>query len=784
MFDEKIKVHFTKLKLLFISLFWGTLPLICNASSSDSNYILHYQHATSPPPIDQLRFKLYYHSPRFKQIVVQATYQGSSCSQILKDLKGFSHCYTVNKSYQDIEAQTHCLSNSTEKVIDTPFADDKAILAIDQVRCNPMPATEATDHPFIDGRDKFNNIERGKLTPFWAQEAVGSFEARTLLHNYENKLNQEGKDSLSSTNIGIIDGEFNVAAMAKTKLSPALRDCLKTHKNPKECGLITNYTPDENGKPKEADGHGSAVTHLIINTGTPIGVSSKGQVSIISSAPTGIDYLKAFDYYFKTNLGEGRPQVVNMSMGLPNFLDSQIHELLQESTLVASSGNSYPAEIDTIKQENPQIIVVGSVVSNGTSSMFSQEGKSVDIVAPSDTHIQSVGADGETLRNFGGTSGATPLVTGVVADLQSLLPGATPEELTIILKRSSIPVIATMTKGNNGAGSLNAYGAFSAAIHLRESGWPKNRNKVNSSSTYDFSKKASNQQAQAVKLLQEMDCQKRRMGFHLLRQAFFMDPRNEETRRQLAEIYRSYGYESQANYYEPPQDALKSTQIKNYAQGKKIFSSIKNKNIKRLRKLLNQGASAAMTAGSTGERGSGTTIANVSRLIDDPQLACQMIDLLVEHGASANPSDKGYLLHHNEHTESLSALTWASAIGSPQLVQKLLSTEKFDINYTPDVTGRTATYLAAEAGNSEILKMLIAHGANVNASDIFSQTTPLTQAVENGHVEAVKLLLEAGANKDVKVFNQYSLEVYCQTDCPPESKEEILKLLRTEKKSF
>ncbi len=66
-----------------------------------------------------------------------------------------------------------------------------------------------------------------------------------------------------------------------------------------------------------------------------------------------------------------------------------------------------------------------------------------------------------------------------------------------------------------------------------------------------------------------------------------------------------------------------------------------------------------------------------------------------------------------------------------------------------DQYGTTALEHAAEAGHSEIVKLLIEKKANVNMPDLRG-TTPLMLAVWNGHLETVKVLLEAGADVNLR----------------------------------
>src|SRR6185295_10671641 len=67
--------------------------------------------------------------------------------------------------------------------------------------------------------------------------------------------------------------------------------------------------------------------------------------------------------------------------------------------------------------------------------------------------------------------------------------------------------------------------------------------------------------------------------------------------------------------------------------------------------------------------------------------------------------------------------------------------------------GETALMTAAGNGNVDAIKVLLAHGASVNAKEAWKQQTPLMWAAHEGNTQAVKLLLEAGANvNDRSIF--------------------------------
>jgi ankyrin repeat protein len=65
--------------------------------------------------------------------------------------------------------------------------------------------------------------------------------------------------------------------------------------------------------------------------------------------------------------------------------------------------------------------------------------------------------------------------------------------------------------------------------------------------------------------------------------------------------------------------------------------------------------------------------------------------------------------------------------------------------------GATALFKAAERGHTEIVKLLLARGADVTVKDTFYNATAMTWALSNGHVETVRALLEkdSGSVSDV-----------------------------------
>jgi ankyrin repeat protein len=68
------------------------------------------------------------------------------------------------------------------------------------------------------------------------------------------------------------------------------------------------------------------------------------------------------------------------------------------------------------------------------------------------------------------------------------------------------------------------------------------------------------------------------------------------------------------------------------------------------------------------------------------------------------------------------------------------------INTHDKLYGWTPLHWAAEAGHTNIVALLLDHGAEVNAVTLKADCIPMHLATQNGHTDAAKLLLDKGAN--------------------------------------
>jgi len=94
------------------------------------------------------------------------------------------------------------------------------------------------------------------------------------------------------------------------------------------------------------------------------------------------------------------------------------------------------------------------------------------------------------------------------------------------------------------------------------------------------------------------------------------------------------------------------------------------------------------------------------------------------------------------------ALQQAAASGQVSDAEAILKAEP-DLVKCRDSRGWTALYVAAFNGQTEVIPMLVAHGAAVDAADQ-DGTTPLYSAAFRGNIDVVRALLEHGANIEAR----------------------------------
>ena len=377
-------------------------------------------------------------------------------------------------------------------------------------------------------------LMKGKLSDYWAQELIGS----DLLREELEKIPPPDIENWISV-FDTTEEDHNISV--KNLISDeALHAVLPELGERKVPFLDTNPRIGfSSGDYKKAKGY-------------------KPSLSMYETSYPG-DYLFGFK--------KRSPHYINNSM---YWVESEdIYEVFKElsssgvskSIVVTISGNRFPQRLDDIKRKASKdydVIVVGSFSPKGLVSDFSQSGEELSILAPSDNWLTSAGKNGE-YRKFGGTSGATPLVTGSLAGFEWLSGyHPTAKEAKVLLEKTALPTLHSFEKPPiNGAGLLNAYKLGEVAKRLKEKCGPSIscfKEEILKDKNYHFPEDKSLKRdvarffpfcsagGEAGALSNLSGCEEKEKLFKRLRKAVLLRP-SEELLKSLSCIYKAGGFE-------------------------------------------------------------------------------------------------------------------------------------------------------------------------------------------------------------------------------------------------
>ncbi|KAK6513075.1 hypothetical protein TWF506_009238 [Arthrobotrys conoides] len=116
----------------------------------------------------------------------------------------------------------------------------------------------------------------------------------------------------------------------------------------------------------------------------------------------------------------------------------------------------------------------------------------------------------------------------------------------------------------------------------------------------------------------------------------------------------------------------------------------------------------------------------------------EIVKLLLAKGAKADPRD----------ARGVTPLFSASQKGSVSIVKLLAGRKDVDIDVATVKEKRTPIHQAAQGGHTEVVKILLEHGAACDPRDN-DGTSPLYAASQSGYTNIVEMLLKQGANAEV-----------------------------------
>lgn len=351
---------------------------------------------------------------------------------------------------------------------------------------------------------------KGKLSKLWDREAIGTPEVRQLVVSL--------KFPWHASEVRIFDSEFDINK--DFLVSPQVRQSLRLadmyRLDAREVKRIpTSATfPSQSLlmlPPSELE-HGVLVAHLLAGKSPLPGISTRGEISLLSDA----DPLRDADSRKYLEL----PGVVNLSKSTETQDVDDLASLGEKTLFVAAAGNYFPDKSDNVilasraleQGGKAKIIPVGAINPDGTISDYSIADNSVVVTTPGE-HVFSF--DGEEEMQFRRTSAASPAVSGVLADVRSILPQLTQDNAVLLLESTAIKTATNEVSGLNGAGVVNHYKMVRVALRLAKDGYD-GESMPDSLDTYlDFSKEVTDL-INASKDAEEF--------FLNLRRAFFLDP--------------------------------------------------------------------------------------------------------------------------------------------------------------------------------------------------------------------------------------------------------------------
>ncbi len=184
-------------------------------------------------------------------------------------------------------------------------------------------------------------------------------------------------------------------------------------------------------------------------------------VKVINSEGDGNSRIVANGIHWAADNGA---TVINLSIGGPEYSQSVAREIgyarTKNVTVVAAGGNQ-PTERD-YPADDQNVITVGATDQNNNPADFTSVVNKMDVAAPGVKITVSLPEKGNDLYAVSGTSFSAPIVSGIVALMQSIRPGLRQEDALAILKSTARDIGTPGPDAASGAGLVDAAQALRA----------------------------------------------------------------------------------------------------------------------------------------------------------------------------------------------------------------------------------------------------------------------------------------------------------------------------------
>ncbi|MDQ6834337.1 MAG: S8 family serine peptidase [Chloroflexota bacterium] len=241
--------------------------------------------------------------------------------------------------------------------------------------------------------------------------------------------------------------------------------------------FVDNTSSTSDDSPSQ---HGTIVSVLAAGRGND-GVGEAGvawgvkilPIKVINSVGDGNSIAVANGIHWAVDHGA---TVINLSLGGPDFSQSVAREISyarsRNISIVAAAGNE-PTERD-YPADDQNVITVGASDENNNPASFTSVVNKVDVAAPGVNIAMYLPEKGADLYVISGTSFSAPIVSGIIALMQSVKPGLKQEEALTALKNTARDIGTPGPDPQSGAGLVNAAGAVKAvqgtALSAQQSG--------------------------------------------------------------------------------------------------------------------------------------------------------------------------------------------------------------------------------------------------------------------------------------------------------------------------